>query len=55
MDRAAVQVAAVFMARVAVQIPTFRALKVTKVVIIINLAKEVSSSSKPGIRVTQSS
>ena len=55
MDPAAVQAAAVFMARVAVQIPTFRALKVTKVVIISTLAKEVGSSSNPGIRATQSS
>ena len=32
-----------------------RALKVIKVVIISNLAKEVSSNSNPGFRVTQSS
>ena len=55
MGRAAAQAASVFMARVAVQIPIFKALKVIKVVIISNLAKEVSSSSKPGFRVTQSS
>ena len=55
MDLAAVQAAVVFMAHVAVQIPTLRALKVTKVVIISNLAKEVSNSSNPGMRVTQSS
>ena len=55
MDLAAVQAAAVFMARVAIQIPTFRALKVTKVVIISNLAKKVSSNNNPGIRVIQSS
>ena len=45
MGRAAIQAAAVFMARVVVQIPTFKALKVIKVVIISNLAKEVCSSN----------
>ena len=44
--RAAAQAAAVFMAS---------ALKVIKVVIISNLAKEVNSSSNPGIRVTRNS
>ena len=50
MDPAAVQAVAVFMARVAAQIPTFKALKVIRVVIISNLAKEVSSSSNLDIR-----
>ena len=55
MGRAAAQVAVVFMARVAVQILAFKALKVIKVVIISNLAKGANSSSNPDIRVTQSS
>ena len=58
MGRAAAQAAAVFMARVmevAVLIPTFKALKVIRVVIINNLAKEGSNSSNPGIKVMQSS
>ena len=46
MARATAQAVAVFMAR---------ALKVIKVVIISNLAKEVSSNTNPGFRVTQSS
>ena len=46
MGRAVAQAVAVFMAR---------ALKVIKVVIISNLAKEVSSNSNPGFRVTQNS
>ena len=56
--RVAVQEAAYFMARtmeVAVLIPTFKALKVIRVVIINNLAREVSSSSNLDIRVIQSS
>ena len=58
MDLAAAQAVAAFMARAAIQaVAVFmaRALKVIKVVIISNLAKEVSSSSNPGFRVTQSS
>ena len=39
---------------VAVLIPTFKALKVIRVVIISNLAREVSSSSNLDIRVIQS-
>ena len=57
MGRAAAQAAAVFMARVmevAVLIPTFKALKVIRVVTISNLAREVSSSSNLDIRVIQS-
>ena len=54
MGRATAQVAAVFMARVAVQIPTFKALKVIKVVITSNLAREVSNSNLD-IRAIQSS
>ena len=45
MVRAAAQVAAVFTARAAVQIPIFKTLKVIKEVIISNLAKEVSNRS----------
>ena len=44
MGRAATQVAAAFMARAAVQIPTFRILKVIKVVLTSNLARVISSS-----------
>ena len=58
MDLAAAQAVAAFMARAAIQaVAGFmaRALKVTKVVIINNLAKEVSSSTNPGFRVTPSS
>ena len=58
MDLAAAQAAAAFMARAAIQaVAVFmaRTLKVIKVVIISNLAKEVSSSKNPGFRVTQSS
>ena len=55
MGRAAAQVAAVFMARAAVQIPIFKALKVIKVVIISNLAREVSNSSRVDTRAIQSS
>ena len=58
MDLAAAQVAAAFMAWAAIQAVAIfmaRALKVIKVVIISNLAKEVSSSSTLGFRVTQSS
>ena len=55
MGRAAAQVAAAFMARAAVQIPIFKTLMVIKVVIISNLAREVSSSSRVDIRVIQSS
>ena len=58
MDLAAAQAVAVFMARAAIQaVAVFmtRALKVIKVVIISNLAKEISSSSSnPDFRVTQS-
>ena len=57
MGWAAAQAAAIFMAQVmevAVLIPTFKALKIIMVVIISNLAKEVSSSN-PGFRATQSS
>ena len=46
MGRAAAQVAAAFMARAAVQIPI-------KVVIISNLARQVSSSSRVDSRVIQ--
>ena len=56
--RAVAQAVAAFMARAAIQaVAVFmaRALKVTKVVIISNLAKEVSSNTNPGFRVTQSS
>ena len=45
MGTPAAQVVAVFMARAAAQIPIFKILKVTKVVITSNLAKVVSSSS----------
>ena len=55
MGRAAAQVVAVFMARAAVQIPTFKILKVTKVVITNNLARVVSNSSKVDTRAIQSS
>ena len=55
MDLVAVQELAVFMAQVAVLIPTFKALKVIRVVIISNLAREVSSSRNLDIRVIQSS
>ena len=58
MDLAAVQAATAFMARPAIQaVAVFmaRALKVIKVVIISNLAKEVRSSRNPGFGVTQSS
>ena len=58
MDLVAAQAAAAFMARAVIQaVAVFmaRALKVTKVVIISNLAKEVSSNTNPGFRVTQSS
>ena len=41
----AAQASAAFMARAAAQIPIFKILKVTKVVITSNLAKVVSSSS----------
>ena len=56
MGRVAAQVAAVFMAQATVQIPFFKALKVTKVVIISNLVREVSSnsSSRVDTRVIQS-
>ena len=55
MSRAVAQVAAVFMARAAVQFPIFKILKVIKVVITSNLAREISSSSRVDIRVIQSS
>ena len=45
MGRAAAQVAAVFMARAAVQIPTFKALKEIKVAIISNLAREFGNNN----------
>ena len=57
-DLAAVQAAAVFMARVLAQAEagfTARAIHVTKVVIISNPAREVSSSSSLDIRAIQSS
>ena len=50
----AARVVAVFMARVAVQMPTFKILKVIKVAIVSNLSREVSSSSLD-IRAIQSS
>ena len=58
MDLVAAQAVAAFMARAAIQaVAVFmaRAPKVIKVVIISNLAKEVSSSSNPGFGVTQRS
>ena len=45
MGRAAAQVVAAFMARMAVQIPIFKILNVTKVVLTNNLARVVSSNS----------
>ena len=55
MGRVAAQVAAVFIAQAVVQIPIFKALRVIKVVIISNLAREVNRSSKADIRVIQNS
>ena len=55
MRRAEAQVAAVFMARAAVQIPIFRILKVIKVVLTSNLARVISSSSRGDTRPIQSS
>ena len=55
MDLAVAQAVAAFMARAAIQaVAVFmaRALKVIKVVIISNLAKEVSNSNNPDFRVT---
>ena len=59
-DLAAVQAAAAFMARAPAQAEagfTARAIRVTKVVIINNPAKVISSNnnSSPGIRVTRNS
>ena len=55
MGRAAAQMAAGFMARAVVQIPIFKTLRVIKVAITSNPAREVSSSSRVDIRVIQSS
>ena len=55
MARTAAQVAAAFKAQAAVQIPIFKTLRVIKVVIISNLATEVSSISRVDIIVIQSS
>ena len=57
MGRAAAQVAAVFMARAVVQIPSFKILKAIQVVIISNLARVVSSnnSGREDTRAIQSS
>ena len=58
MDLAAAQAVAAFMARAAIQaVAVFmaRAPKVIKVVIISNLAREISNNSNLDIRVTQSS
>ena len=57
MDLVVVQGPAAFMARAAVQIPTFKILKAIKVVIISNLARVVSSSnsSRVDTRAIQSS
>ena len=59
-DLAAVQAEAAFMARAPAQaeaVFTARAIRVTRVAIISNLTKVISSSSSnsPGIRVTQNS
>ena len=55
MGRVAAQAAAVFMARVAVQIPIFKILKAIKVDITNNLASVVSNSSKVDTRTIRSS
>ena len=55
MGQTAAQVAVAFMARAADQIPIFKTLRVIKVVIISNLAREVSSSNRVDTRVIQSS
>ena len=53
MGRVAAQVPAAFMARVAVQIPTFKILKAIQVVIISNLARVVSNNNNNNMEDTR--